>query len=68
MVFIILGSFANFIYVINANLEHENGTSKPGYYQEFTGIESLDVLISVYLLGMLTEFNVDTFQKGYDRQ
>lgn len=65
MVLIILMSFSNFIYVINVNLNHMYPDNS--YYKKYTGVGVIDVVISVYMLGMLGDFESEVYITGYDR-
>jgi hypothetical protein len=64
MVFIIINAFANYYYVISKNQELHNG---PVYYDSYTNIPKLDVLISVYMLGALGDFDSTIYRAGYDK-
>jgi hypothetical protein len=65
MVLIILMSFSNFIYVINVNLNHMYPDNS--YYKKYSGVGVIDVVISVYMLGMLGDFESEVYITGYDR-
>lgn len=62
MVFIIISAFANFFYVINLNqILHQQGE----YYDSYTGVREVDVVISVYMLGALGDFDSTIYRVGY---
>ena len=65
MVFIIVAAFANYIYVANTNMVHEQQAR--GYFAPYFGVPVLDVVMSVYNLGMLGDFDTELFRTGYDR-
>jgi len=54
MVIIIMCAFANFFYVINTNLVHEDSTLS--YFDHHTGIDSIDSFIGVYFAGTVGNF------------
>ena len=70
MVLIIILSFANFFFVIDRNLvinfagDRKDSTS---YYESYTENPIRDVIISVYMLGALGDFDSQVYRKGYDR-
>ena len=64
MVFIIINAFANYYYVTSKNMEIH---SKAVYYDNYTNIPKLDVLISVYMLGALGDFDSTIYREGYDK-
>lgn len=65
MVALIIFAFANFIYVIGKNLAIEEPDSS--YYNDYVGNQIIDVLISIYMLGALGDFDSDAYKQGYDR-
>ena len=69
MVFLIILSFANFFYVIDRNIK---GTDAGRYYDQYTSggeIDNslIDVIISVYMMGALGDFDSGRYRIGYDR-
>ena len=70
MVLIIILSFANFFFVIDRNLVlNFAGDRKDSrsYYDTYTESPIRDVIISVYMLGALGDFDSTVYRKGYDR-
>ena len=67
MVGIIVMSFANFFYVINRNLDsyYEEDTGLT-YYASYTGHKMVDVIISVYMMGALGDFESAAYTVGCD--
>jgi len=69
MVLIIILSFANFFYVVDRNLVlADNGTR---YYAQYTSNDDVDhsivdVLISIYMMGALGDFDSEIYRTGYD--
>ena len=67
MVGIIVMSFANFFYVIDRNLTsywtEDTGIS---YYKSYTGHKIVDVIISVYMMGALGDFESEAYTIGTD--
>jgi len=64
MVAIIIFSFANFYYIINENLRDSEDEVR--YYSDYTGHRIVDVLISVYMMGALGDFENTIYRNGYD--
>lgn len=69
MVFLIILSFANFFYVIDRNIK---GTVDGRYYDQYTSVGDvdnsiIDVIISVYMMGALGDFDSARYRVGYDR-
>ena len=64
MVLIIINAFANFFYVINKNQEL---VGAPHYYDSYTKNSVADVIISVYMLGALGDFDSTIYRVGYDK-
>jgi len=64
MVVIIVFAFANFFYVINNNLIDSEVETR--YYSDYTGHKVIDVLISVYMMGALGDFDNEIYRVGYD--
>lgn len=70
MVFLIILSFANFFYVIDRNIK-SSGSGR--YYDQYTSTEGIadhsmiDVIISVYMMGALGDFDSARYRIGYDR-
>lgn len=64
MVFIIINAFANYYYVISKNQELHNA---PNYYDNYANSSKLDVLISVYMLGALGDFDSTIYRVGFDK-
>jgi len=62
MVIIIMCAFANFFYVINTNLMHEDPTLS--YFDHHTNIDSIDSLIGVYFAGTVGNFTPTYFSQG----
>lgn len=69
MVGIIIMSFANFFYVIDRNLTSYWTKDSPdlNYYEAYTGHKVIDVIISVYMMGALGDFDSEKYRVGYDR-
>jgi hypothetical protein len=71
MVFLIILSFANFFYVIDRNLVKEDTTGARYYDQYLTTPEVnhsiMDVIISVYMMGALGDFDSTRYRVGYDK-
>ena len=70
MVLIIILSFANFFFVIDRNLVlNYNGDRRQDqtYYESYTENPIRDVVISVYMLGALGDFDSTVYRNGYDR-
>ena len=65
MVFIIVGAFANYTFVANKNIIHDK--MGDGYYAPYFGVPLLDVLVATYNLGMLGDFDTESFRQGDDR-
>jgi hypothetical protein len=65
MVAIIISAFANYFYVIQNNLHHED--PEGSYYDSYYGSGLGDVLVSVYLMGALGDFDPGAYTNGYDR-
>jgi hypothetical protein len=65
MVAIIISAFANYFYVIQNVLQHENPDES--YYDGYYGSGLGDVLVSVYLMGALGDFDSGAFTQGYNR-
>jgi len=68
MVFLIILSFANFFYVIDRNLTNSGFR----YYDQYTSTPDInnsiiDVIISVYMMGALGDFDSNIYRIGYDR-
>jgi hypothetical protein len=71
MVFLIICSFANFYYVVDRNMKT---TGQGRYYDQYTsdpenGIDHsiVDVIISIYMMGALGDFDSTIYRVGYDR-
>jgi hypothetical protein len=64
MVLIIINAFANFFYVINKNQEL---SGEKHYYDSYTKNSVADVIISVYMLGALGDFDSTIYRIGYDK-
>lgn len=64
MVFIIINAFANYYYVISKNRELHDA---PVYYDSYTNTPPVDVVISVYMLGALGDFDSTIYRAGYDK-
>lgn len=64
MVAIIILAYANFFYVINRNLQESESDTR--YYEPYTGHAVIDVLISVYMMGALGDFDNNIYRVGYD--
>jgi len=62
MVIIIMCAFANFFYVINTNLVHED--NKLSYFDRHTGVDSIDAFIAVYFAGTVANFTPTYFSQG----
>lgn len=62
MVLIIINAFANFFFVINKNQELVGGKD---YYAGYTKNNIVDVIISVYMLGALGDFDSTIYRSGY---
>jgi hypothetical protein len=56
MVAIIIFAFANYFYVINRNLNFESD-GEESYYDEYYGSSVGDVIVSIYLMGALGDFD-----------
>jgi hypothetical protein len=70
MVFLIILSFANFFFVIDRNLNlnyHEDRLEGQSYYDSYTLNPIRDVIISVYMMGALGDFDSQVFRVGQDR-
>ena len=70
MVLIIILSFANFFYVIDRNLIATSAGVR--YYDQYTSTEEInhsiiDVLISIYMMGALGDFDSTIYRTGYDK-
>ena len=70
MVFLIILSFANFYYVIDRNLVTSDAGSR--YYDQYTSTPEInhsivDVIISIYMMGALGDFDSTIYRVGYDR-
>lgn len=71
MVFLIILSFANFFYVIDRNLV-TLGANGERYYDQYLSTpdinhDVIDVIISVYMMGALGDFDSTRYRTGYDR-
>mgnify|MGYP003945086551 CR=1 FL=1 len=64
MVMIIILSFASYIYQIDRNLL--DSASDARYYEQYTNHSIIDVLISIYMLGALGDFDNEIYRTGYD--
>lgn len=71
MVFLIICSFANFFYVVDRNMKT---TGQGRYYDQYTSDEVndidhsiVDVIISIYMMGALGDFDSTIYRVGYDR-
>lgn len=69
MVLIIILSFANFFYVIDRNLitDYQAETRTDRYYDTYTENPIRDVIISVYMMGALGDFDSTIYRVGYNR-
>ena len=67
MVLIIIVSFANYFFIANKNIIYADPSSPYTYYDQYVGIELLDVFISIYLLGALGSFNSALYTEGPDK-
>lgn len=70
MVLIIILSFANFFFVIDRNLVMDYAGDRRGdvtYFESYTENPVRDVIISVYMLGALGDFDSTVYRNGYDR-
>jgi hypothetical protein len=70
MVLIIILSFANFYYVIDRNLVTTDAGTR--YYDQYTSTEDVnhsiaDVIISIYMMGALGDFDSTIYRVGYDK-
>lgn len=70
MVFLIILSFANFYYVIDRNLVTTGSDSR--YYDNYTSTDEddhsiFDVIISIYMMGALGDFDSAIYRVGYDK-
>ena len=61
---IILIAFATFYFILNNNLIDDGSDDR--YINEITGIRAVDSIMTMYLLGMLGDFDVGPYQKGRD--
>jgi hypothetical protein len=71
MVFLIICSFANFYYVVDRNMKT---TGQGRYYDQYTSDAEndidhsiVDVIISIYMMGALGDFDSTIYRVGYDR-
>ena len=71
MVAIIVFAFANYFYVINNNLvfgdEVDDDGNTPTYYGEYYGSSIGDVIVSIYLMGALGDFDSSLYTNGVDK-
>jgi hypothetical protein len=74
MMLIILCAFANFFYVASQNVEYSGlvltnpeGTEyTPSYFSEYVGVDVIDVMLSMYLMGALGDFDAGAYAHGPD--
>lgn len=66
MVAIIIFAFGNYFYVINRNLNFESD-GKETYYDGFYDNSIIDVIVSIYLLGALGDFDDQIYKQGSNR-
>ena len=66
MVAIIIFAFANYFYVINRNLNFETDGEET-YYDAYYGNTVGDVIVSIYLMGALGDFDDQIYKQGSDR-
>jgi len=65
MVLIIVLAFANYFYVANLNLEY-SGTGG-SYYSEYFDNSVVDIVVSIYMLGALADFDSTRYNEGPDK-
>jgi len=66
MVAIIIFAFGNYFFVINNNLKFGDDPEQT-YYDSYYGNSVGDVLVSVYLLGALGDFDSGLYSEGPDK-
>ena len=67
MCLIILCAFANFFYVLDLNFSSEKGESDTSYFDTYYGFKPLDSILSIYEMGVLGNYDVTLYRKGYDK-